>query len=351
MACPSTSECFAAGNYLLSGAGRRWAATSAPLPANAQPGSANYQAVACASVTSCTAVGSYAGTQSSPLGLLATSTGSSWTAAEAPLPANAATPQTAQLQAVACPSAGSCSAVGWYFDSSDRTEGLIETWSGSSWTATEEPLPANASHEAGLNVASLNSVACTSSSSCTAVGDYATKSGTVPGLLVSGSGTSWIPAVAPMPPDGDAAPVTLNSITCPSAVACVAAGMYGQSVGNRQGLLLTGSGSAWIASKAPLPANASPAPDVYLNSIDCATPYACAAVGYYADSAGSVQGLLVSGSGAFWAAVEASPPHPAANPGTIMSGVACPTPKWCAAIGDYQNSAGDRQGLLATDSS
>ena len=55
--------------------------------------------------------------------LLVTGSGTSWTAAEAPLPANAAADPGAGLGSVACPSASSCVAAGVYTDSSGNLAG------------------------------------------------------------------------------------------------------------------------------------------------------------------------------------------------------------------------------------
>ncbi|MGH3192410.1 MAG: hypothetical protein ACRDPY_37330 [Streptosporangiaceae bacterium] len=73
--------------------------------------------VSCPSVSQCTAIGDYSdgGTDTDPM--LLTLSGGSWTAAEAPLPANAAgNPQTT-MTGVSCASASQCVATGWYWDS------------------------------------------------------------------------------------------------------------------------------------------------------------------------------------------------------------------------------------------
>ena len=86
-------------------------------------------------------------------------------------------------------------------------------------------------------------MACPSASSCVAAGDYTDSSGNGQGLLVTGSGTSWTAAEAPLPANAAADPVAgLGSVACPSASSCVTAGVYDDSSGNRQGLLVTGSG-------------------------------------------------------------------------------------------------------------
>jgi hypothetical protein len=248
-ACPSATSCVATGTYsdssgyqglLVSGSGTTWRATQSPLPGGAATNPfVGLPSVACASASSCTAVGSYQ-SPSSPgnsLGLLVTGSGGSWTASQAPMPANATTSPNAGLSAVACPAATSCAAAGFYEDSSNDQQGLLVTGSGTSWTAAEAPLPAGAAANPDVL---LPSVACASGSSCTAVGRYAVPSGG--GLLLTGSGTSWTASEAPQPPTGPGSSVDLNSVACPSTIVCAVAGDYTDSSGNRQGVLLTGPG-------------------------------------------------------------------------------------------------------------
>src|SRR5258707_1155137 len=69
-----------------------------------------------------------------------------------------------QLQGVACASVTSCVAVGTYSDGTvDRT--LAESWNGSSWTKDTTVDPSVAT---GAPDQSLSSVACTSPTSCIA---------------------------------------------------------------------------------------------------------------------------------------------------------------------------------------
>jgi hypothetical protein len=166
----------------------------------------------------------------------------SWTAAKAPLPANAAATPDVQLRGVACPSTTSCIAVGDYIDSSGNLQGLLVTGSGTSWTAIKAPLPADA---AANQAAILYSVACPSTTSCVATGVYYDSSNHWQGLLVTGFGTSWTATQAPLPADAAADPVvSLNAVACPSTNSGTAAGEYEFSPGNTgtEGLLVTGPG-------------------------------------------------------------------------------------------------------------
>ena len=84
----------------------------------------------------------------------------------APLPANAASDPDVLANSVSCASAGTCTAVGRYTDSSGNLQGLLLTWTAGTWRAAKAPLPAGAAASA-------------------AVGNYTDSSGARQGLLVT----------------------------------------------------------------------------------------------------------------------------------------------------------------------
>ncbi len=322
-----------------------WTAAQAPLPANADHTFAQLSSVACPSASACTAVGSYTGS-AGWRGLLLTKSGASWTATQAPLPARAAADPYATPGSVACASASRCAAVGVYQGSAYRQQGLLLTGSGSSWTAAKAPLPAGAAANPGTT---LGSVACNSASaSCVAVGSYQDASGNSQGVLLTGFGSSWTAIQAPLPAGAGANPqVQLDSVTCPAASTCTAVGSYDDASSNQLGLLLTGSGASWTATQAPLPANANKSPRVFISSVACSSGSRCTAVGTY-DSPQSYdpQGLLLAGSGTSWAAKEAPLPPPAPEYDLQFLSVACPAASECTAAGSRDQSPG--QAFLVT---
>jgi len=344
VACPSASACVAVGEddvsgedqgLLVTGSGKSWQEAYAPLPGNSQtPPDAQLSAVACRSATFCVAVGSYVDSSDNTQGLLLTGSGQNWTPFEAPLPADL--PDVAvSLTSVTCPSASACVAAGQYTEpGSGVIQGLLLTGSGKAWTPAGFSLPANAA--AGPAV-QLYAVACSSASACVATGSYEDSSGNTQGLLVTGSVTSWKATEAPLPADAAANPeATLASVACPSATACVAASWYVDSSGNYHGLLLTGSGTKWTPFEAPLPAGAATTPNAQLNAVACHAKTSCGAVGDYRDSSGNYQGLLLTGSGTSWTPTEAPLPASAAPPADLQR-IACPSTTWCAAAGGYED--------------
>lgn len=353
-ACAAGSSCVLAGGYvnsagdqglLITGSGTSWAAGRAPVPGNAAANpDVSINSVACPSAVFCVAVGTYKDSSGNQQGLLLTGSGSSWNATQASLPSNAAATSGPSLSSVACESAASCVAVGNYLDSSSRGQGLMITWSGTSWAPIESPTPGGVPGWAGLQ-----SVGC-GASACVAAGSYSDGSKAV-GLLVSGSGSTWTAVDAPMPADAAANPSpTFNSVTCTGNSTCVAVGYYFVTCcnpDNIQGLLVTGFGPSWTAAKAPLPAGTA-STDVELGSVACGSTSACVVTGDYTDSSSILHGMLLTGTGSSWTTV--SPPVPAnANPANqteFFYASACPSASTCVTVGEYTDSSVARQGLL-----
>jgi len=216
---------FSQAAVVASGSGTDWTARLAPLPGNAEPRTGTDQrayvnGVACRS-SQCTAAGSYIDTSGHEQALLLAHSGTRWTAAESPLPTGAASVPEARLDAVACPSTTSCVVVGTYNDSiSGRAQGLIDSGAGRVFTPTEAPLPSG-----GVSVEDLTGVACASTTVCSVVGTFFTSS-SADGILLTGSGTSWTATAAPRPRHGLADSETTRAVACASSATCVAVGEY-----------------------------------------------------------------------------------------------------------------------------
>jgi hypothetical protein len=294
--------------------------------------------VSCVSVGRCFVVGSYGDPLGpSEQGLLETLSDGKWTATEAPLPADANRSLTAALGTVSCASAGSCVAAGFYNATSVIGQGLLETLSDGKWTATKAPLPADANREF---VASLGQVSCAVAGSCVAVGLYNYNPGPKTGnwlgqgLLETLSDGTWTATKAPLPADASSYSSTtppganLYSVSCAGAGSCVAVGAYdlfGSDLG--QGLLETLSDGKWTAIKAPVPAGGNVAA---LFSVSCSENGSCAAAGSYAGE-GNSQDFLEALSGG----TSPTGPPPGGTPPGEPSLIS-----WLAAGDSYASGAG-----------
>jgi hypothetical protein len=357
VSCSAAGSCSAVGFYfgqdgdrqglLSTESGGLWTPGTEVTPpgdADANP-LVDVDAVSCASAGNCTAVGTYTDSSGHAQGLLLTESGGVWSAGtRAALPSGAASNPAAALDAVSCASPGNCTAVGSYRDSAGYQQGLLLTESGvTSWTSQEAPVPAGVA--ANPDVV-LNSVSCGSAADCTAVGSY-TDGTEGQGLLLTQSGSSWSTAEASLPTGGTAA--TVSSVSCAAAGECTAVGSY-TAGSNTQGLLLTQSSGSWgTGAEASLPSGATGA---NLASVSCVSSGECAAVGVYTDSAGNGQGLLLSKAGGTWGTgEEAGLPAGASssNQDADADSVSCSSAGNCSAVGTYFDDADQQQGFLLTE--
>lgn len=244
--------------------------------------------VACASSSSCEAVGY--GTDGDVV-LGTDDGGTNWTQQGTTfLPGSI-------LAGVACPSSSACQAVG-----TSANAGLIlgTTNGGSTWTNESVP----------TNVEALLGIDCPSTSVCEAVGTETVPSEGVPVGVVLGTtdgGASWSEQTLPTV-EGP-----LFAVACSSNSTCE---VVGTDVADDQAVALgtADDGTSWTAQSLPSTAT-------LLTGVACPTVSACEAVG--------VQSALRTDDGGTRWIAQSVP----ADPGTLLSDVACPSPSTCEAVG------------------
>jgi large repetitive protein len=238
--------------------------------------------------------------------------------------------QYAALNSVNCTSQGNCVAVGNYTDTNgtEDLQAMIATETGGVWgQASKLTLPAGANTASGGQAAFLNSVNCTSPGNCVAVGGYNDSNGSYDGqgMIAAESSGTWGPGSALALPSGATTTAgdqhaELNSVTCTSSGNCVAVGEYADTNGedNYQAMVTVESSGVWGAtSELTLPSGATTTAgdqDADPSSITCTSQGKCVVVGSYADAnddeaamvLGSVPSLTVSTS-SLPAAVVGSP--------------------------------------------
>ena len=270
LSCWAAGDCAAVGTYgdthgspqgwLLTETHGTWAqGVEAQLPANASTREGVYLypvigvgPVSCAPNGDCTAVGGYVDAQAHQLGMVLSEHAGRWGPAEqTPLPANAGpNPQqsnapSSPLGSIACPSAGDCSAGGWYRDQQGNYRGLLLDEGEGSWSPSTLVLPSGGQTVPGVSQPgiSLDSLACPSAGNCLAVGLYNPRPGTDRPLLVAERGGGWSKGSEAPPPAGAGNKYTgnLSSVSCPSAASCVAVGGYTSTAGfpYSRGLIVT----------------------------------------------------------------------------------------------------------------
>ena len=189
-----------------------------------------------------------------------------------PLPAPDRADSRSQLGGLACRSTRFCMMVG----QNRHQFASAERWDGRRWTATTVPSPRPADAvRAGFVIAALTSVACPSSSMCIAVGGWVVyRRGLGPGrhtptgtsIAARFDGERWRAVQVPRHSG------VLTSIACPSTTSCTAVGGFP----SRVAIALVLHGSRW--SRTTLPAVAG-STDSEPSSISCTAPGTCVAVG------------------------------------------------------------------------
>jgi hypothetical protein len=297
LSCPSAGNCTAVGNYtepsrkgwqgfLVSETAGTWstAAMVPSLPANASPNPEEPMpmgGVSCTSVGNCTAVGAYTDSSGDTEGFIWTETAGAWgTAVETTLPANAASNPGVELESLSCPSAGNCTAVGEYTDSSSHYEGLILGETSGTWGAGAEAIvPAGVPSETNAN---LHEVQCPSAGNCTVFGVFTNSEEHDREFLTETSGV-WGPGVKLALPVNAAPQLVIEgSLSCPSAGDCSYVNDWKVNEFVSRALLATENDGTWAPSiNGALPANATGDPGAFLSSVSCTAPGACTAVGSY----------------------------------------------------------------------
>jgi alpha-tubulin suppressor-like RCC1 family protein len=278
----------------------------------------------CVSSTSCEAVGSDANSAGVGVTLAEHWNGSEWSIQSTPNP-NAA--KSSELEAVSCISASSCEATGSYENSSGVKVALAERWNGSEWSLQQT------AYLEGAKEAKLSGVSCASATACTAVGNYKNASGTHLPLAEHWDGTRWEAQTMPNP-EGSQNTI-LYSVSCTSATACEAAGYYVQTKGGAAPLAERWDGAKWTVQSTPNPAGSQ---DSYLTGVSCSTANACTATGLWVNASSTTVTLAERWDGSKWAIQ--STPNPEGAEESELIGVSCTSVTACAATGAYINSSG-----------
>jgi hypothetical protein len=334
VSCPAADSCTAVGDSEDPSRGaltlaERWDGSAWTITASVDP-AGNFDnflfGVSCTSATSCVAVGGWR-TIENVYGLVELWNGASWTATAAPSPDGAV---NSVLNAVSCTTATACTAVGNYDTSTGMNLPLVERWDGATWTVESVPNPVD-------SVGSfLYGVSCPTTTSCVAVGQYFTSdgdptSGPAAGQVLTETwdGTTWTQHPVP---NLDAYVISgFNSVSCTSAVACVAVGADTTPANPdalRPTLAGTWDGTTWTVQTVPAPADFT---DGQLLSVSCSTATACMAVGSSFADAG-FETLTESWDGAAWTTV----PSPTPNDDAGLIGISCTAPSACVAVGGYR---------------
>jgi hypothetical protein len=294
--CATAANCAAVGSSTAAGITRplvlrrnahgAWSLQATPRPTGSSLAELND--VWCVRADACTAVGgALGGGTFRPLVLRWN--GSAWSIVPSPAPAGGGS-----LLGVRCLGPAWCVAVGL----ATAGDALAMKWNGSAWSIVPVPAPA------GALAATLSDVRCADTTHCVAVGSYQRASGSHT-LALRWDGGSW--GIAPTPDPAGWVDGTLEGVACTSASSCTAVGSFRKYIPAepRKTVAMRMQGAVWQISPQPNPPGAS-----YrrLAGVACAAPASCVAVGEY-QSGGISKTLVHQWNGRSWRIVPS--PNPA----------------------------------------
>ena len=299
-----------------------WLVQEPPVPTGAKYSSLD--GVSCTASTACTATGYFENSSGKEVPLAERWNGTSWTVQEPPNPTGAT---KSTLKGVSCTSSTACTATGYFENSSGKEVPLAERWNGTSWTVQEPPNPTGATKSV------LGDVSCTSSTACMAVGYFENSSKMWVALAESWNGTAWS-VQEPPSPTGAKVEVVLEGVSCTSSTACTAMGHFKNSANTIVSLAERWNGTSWTVQEPPSPTGAT---FTFLKGVSCTSATACTAVGLFQNSSNKEAPLAESWNGTAWSIQE--PPIPTGAEDGDQLGVSCTSSTACIGVGSFYNSS------------
>jgi hypothetical protein len=273
VSCASSTACTAVGYFKnASGTvlplaehwnGSEWSIATTPLPAGATSG--KLKGVSCISATSCSAVGNYQDAAGVLKTLAERRSGSTWAIETTP---NPGTSQNG-LSDVSCASSTECWAVGeasYKAGESKMPVSLAMRWNGSTWSAQTLAAP----------VTGLDVVSCPSTSFCMATGESFTTQ--------RWNGSTWTQGSMTPPNGGE---WEISGVSCVSSSSCVAVGFFA-SIGHSRPLSEHWNGTSWSAREAFDKSGSG----AFFSGVSCLSPTSCVSVGRYNQLPGPTSRLM-----------------------------------------------------------
>lgn len=188
--------------------------------------------------------------------------------------------------------------------------------------------------------ATVTSVSCTLSASCTAVGVYTNALGSVEAFVTRQVNGNWstaveIPGTLALDPQGTHT-VHPYSLSCSSAGNCGVTGTYTDAHQKVQAFVDSEVNGKWrTAIAVPGTGALNQYGDGGGTSISCTSPGNCSAVGEYTNSSGHNEAFVVSEFNGTWRTAVEVPGSAALNYGNngTVDAVSCASPGNCSAVG------------------
>lgn len=356
VSCQSTTSCVAIGSYYSSRRyytllelwnGKTWAAEGGAVSRSRVPDS-----LSCTSQVSCVAIGGFSNDHAEYWN------GTSWTAQRTAHPRG-----EGLLDAVACASPSTCVAVGQgAINTAGQATALGEVWNGTTWSLAPTKTPHSPVQS------SLEGVSCPQPKFCMAVG---AAGGLYQFLAEEWNGTKWSVVKTPATPtDYTNYPYGLSAVSCVSAKFCMGVGPIGSAAWNGTSwtaletpgwgtavscasptfcMSITSNsedvwnGTSWTQlPMVPLPIWKSDVSRGVLTGVSCTSATACTVAGWY-DNAHSPGSMLAdSWNGTSWT-IETTPIVIQTYQKETLASISCTAGLDCTAVGTH-----DVHGALTT---
>jgi IPT/TIG domain len=333
------------------------------------PGSATLNAggyaialsVSCASAGNCAAGGAYtANSDGAFQAFVVNETDGTWgDAEEVPGTATLNVGEDAWVRSVSCPSAGDCSAGGFYQESGGVGEAFVVNETDGTWGDAEE-VPGTATLNAGEG-AEVEALSCAYAGDCSAGGYYENGSDALEAFVVNETDGTWgnaeeVPNTATLNAGGDA---SIASLSCPAGSTgnCAAGGSYKDSSNHEQAFVVSETDGTWgDAEEVPETATLNVAGYASTTSVSCMSAGNCSAGGSYAseyyEESFLSEGFVVNETDGTWGDAEEVPGIATLNEGggSYVLSVSCASVGNCAAGGQYENfSSGGDQAFVVNE--
>ena len=230
------------------------------------------------------------------------------------------------IESVSCSASTACTAVGSDLNTSGVDVTLAERWNGTGWQREATPNPAAPTGYATSSVApSLVGVSCPTATFCEAVGNY--QSGFLQsGLSETWNGQSWTAQSFPVPVDSSG--WQLFGVSCTSARFCEAVGGYSDDdTGTNDAFAATWNGASWSLQTA-----VNPDPDDFqfeqFNTVSCSSATFCVAWAS-GNSANPGETMAEQWNGSSWQLQTL----PSSDSAATVNSVSCTSAKFCEAVG------------------
>jgi hypothetical protein len=171
----------------------------------------------------------------------------------------------------------------------------------------------------------LTGVSCPSAAGCAAVGAWKNPAGLTVPLAKARIGGQWINVPVPNPAGSPSS--SLSAVSCTASGMCMAVGSYTNTLGKTVTLAEESVGTSRFIVATLNPAGASSST---LSGVSCPDPSDCVAVGHV-EISGGLSDLIERWNGSAWSIQTAPVPAGAVDPG--FSAVSCSSARACTAVG------------------